>query len=77
MGTEYLELPGGRVAYEMAGPAGGPLAVCVHGLGETRRTFRFLVPALAAAGYRVAAMDVRGYGESTAAWPALAFLAGA
>ncbi|HEV2937118.1 MAG TPA: hypothetical protein VGY96_28705 [Streptosporangiaceae bacterium] len=22
MGTEYLELPGGRVAYEMAGPAG-------------------------------------------------------
>jgi pimeloyl-ACP methyl ester carboxylesterase len=22
-----------------------------------------------AAGYRVAAMDVRGYGESTAAWP--------
>jgi hypothetical protein len=39
MGTEYLELPGGRVAHEMAGPAGGPLAVCVHGLGETRRTF--------------------------------------
>jgi hypothetical protein len=23
MGTEYLELPGGRVAYEMAGPADG------------------------------------------------------
>jgi pimeloyl-ACP methyl ester carboxylesterase len=76
VGTEYLELLGGRVAYEMAGPADGPLAVCVHGLGETRRTFRFLVPALAAAGYRVAAMDVRGYGESTAA-PVLTFLAGA
>jgi pimeloyl-ACP methyl ester carboxylesterase len=69
METEYLELADGRVAYEVAGPADGPLVVCVHGMGETRQTFRFLVPRLTAAGYRVAAMDVRGYGQSTASWP--------
>jgi pimeloyl-ACP methyl ester carboxylesterase len=69
MGTEYLELADGRVAYEVTGPAGGPLVACVHGMGESRRTFRFLAPPLVAAGHRVAAMDVRGYGESTAAWP--------
>jgi pimeloyl-ACP methyl ester carboxylesterase len=69
MGTGYLDRAGGRVAYEVTGPADGPLVACVHGMGEARQTFRFVVPALVAAGYRVAAMDVRGYGESTAAWP--------
>jgi pimeloyl-ACP methyl ester carboxylesterase len=66
--TEYLPVAGGRVAYEVAGEVDGPLVVCVHGLGESRRTFRFLVPLLADAGYRVAAMDVRGYGESAGEW---------
>ncbi len=69
MGTYYLDLVDGRLAYELAGPADGRLVVCVHGMGDTRRTFRFLVPQLAAAGHRVAAMDVRGYGESSVGWP--------
>jgi pimeloyl-ACP methyl ester carboxylesterase len=69
MGTQYLEIGGGRLAYELTGPERGALVVLVHGTGDTRKTYRFLAPALAAAGYRVAAMDVRGYGESTVAWP--------
>src|SRR6202453_745410 len=69
MSTQYLEIGGGRLAYELTGPERGALVVLVHGTGDTRKTYRFLAPALAAAGYRVAAMDVRGYGESTAAWP--------
>jgi pimeloyl-ACP methyl ester carboxylesterase len=67
--TQYLEVGGGRIACELTGPERGALVVLVHGTGDTRKTYRFLAPALAAAGYRVAAMDVRGYGESTAAWP--------
>ncbi|MDH2429116.1 alpha/beta hydrolase [Sphaerisporangium sp. TRM90804] len=69
MATRYLETAGGRVAYEESGPAGGPLAVLVHGMGDTRATFRHLAPPMAAAGHRVAAMDVRGYGDSGTGWP--------
>jgi pimeloyl-ACP methyl ester carboxylesterase len=69
MSTQYLEVGGGRIAYELTGPEQGTLVVLVHGTGDTRKTYRFLAAQLAAAGYRVAAMDVRGYGESTAAWP--------
>ena len=66
--TEYLALPGGRIAYDLAGPAEGRLVVLAHGMGDTRRAFRFVVPALAAAGYRVAVPDTRGHGESSVPW---------
>ncbi|WP_336205416.1 alpha/beta fold hydrolase [Nonomuraea sp. LPB2021202275-12-8] len=38
-------------------------------MGDTGATFRLLTPHLLAAGYRVAAMDVRGYGASGTGWP--------
>lgn len=62
MTTSYLDRGEGRIAYELQG--GGPLAVCVPGMGDLRSTFRFTVPALLEAGYQVAAMDLRGHGES-------------
>jgi pimeloyl-ACP methyl ester carboxylesterase len=78
MDAKYLETAGGRIAYELwhgreagagAGTeAKGPLVVCVPSMGDLRGEYRFLAPALAAAGYRVAAMDVRGHGESTTGW---------
>ncbi|HLU98307.1 MAG TPA: alpha/beta hydrolase, partial [Thermobifida alba] len=37
---------------------------CVPGMGSTRTSFRFLAPALAARGYRVAVTDLRGHGDS-------------
>ena len=40
--------------------------LCLHGLGDTRRTYRFLVPLLTAAGCRVVTTDMRGCGESSA-----------
>jgi pimeloyl-ACP methyl ester carboxylesterase len=61
---EFLDVPPGRIAYRLTGE--GPLVVLVHGMGDTHRTFRHLVPRLS--GYRVAAMDVRGYGHSTGSW---------
>jgi pimeloyl-ACP methyl ester carboxylesterase len=42
----------------------GPLVVCLHGRGDLRSVYRFLTPALVAAGYRVATMDLRGHGDS-------------
>jgi pimeloyl-ACP methyl ester carboxylesterase len=65
--TEYLDVAGGRIAYEVTGE--GPLVVLEHGMGDTRHSFRFLVPPLVAAGYRVAAADLRGHGESSTGWP--------
>ncbi|MFF5207890.1 alpha/beta fold hydrolase [Streptosporangium sp. NPDC000396] len=58
----------GQIAYRLEGPAEGPLLVLVHGMGDTGATYRLLTPQLAAAGYRVAVMDVRGYGASTTGW---------
>jgi pimeloyl-ACP methyl ester carboxylesterase len=60
--TEFLAIKGGRIAYDVAGE--GPLVVPSHGIGDRRQAFRFLVPELVRAGFRVAA-DVRGHGESS------------
>lgn len=62
MTVSYLDRGEGRIAYEVRGE--GPLVVCVPGMGDLRSTFRFTVPALVDAGYRVAAMDLRGHGDS-------------
>jgi len=66
--TQFLDLPGGRLAYDVTGPDGAPLVLCVEGMGDVRRAFRFFAPALVEAGYRVARMDQRGHGESTSGW---------
>ncbi|MGV9212229.1 alpha/beta fold hydrolase [Micromonospora sp. RB23] len=65
--TEFLNVDGGTLAYEVTGDS-GPLVVLAHGMGDSREAYRFVVPRLVAAGYRVAAVDLRGCGESTARW---------
>jgi pimeloyl-ACP methyl ester carboxylesterase len=66
--TQFLDLPGGRLAYDVTGPDHAPLVLCVAGMGDVRQAFRFVAPVLAEAGYRVARMDQRGHGESTSGW---------
>jgi pimeloyl-ACP methyl ester carboxylesterase len=44
----------------------GPLVLLVHGFPESWYSWRHQLPVLAAAGYRAVAMDVRGYGRSSA-----------
>jgi pimeloyl-ACP methyl ester carboxylesterase len=39
----------------------GPLALCLHGFPDSARTWRYLLPELAAAGYRAVAPWLRGY----------------
>jgi len=67
--TEFLDVPGGRIAYEVTGS--GPLAVLSHGIGVGRQDYRFLAPLLAQAGYRVASADLRGHGESSIGWASI------
>jgi pimeloyl-ACP methyl ester carboxylesterase len=61
--TEFLEIDDGRIAYDVTGE--GPLVVLSHGMGDRRTAYRFLAPMLVEAGYRVAAADLRGSGESS------------
>lgn len=63
-----VERGGGRIAVESSGA--GPLVLCVPGMGESRASFRHLVPGLVQAGYRVAVMDLRGHGDSSAGFDA-------
>jgi alpha-beta hydrolase superfamily lysophospholipase len=62
--TRYLSHPEGRIGYDVAGA--GSLVILVPGMGDLRAGYRFLTPALRAAGYRVACTDLRGHGDSDA-----------
>jgi pimeloyl-ACP methyl ester carboxylesterase len=64
--TRFLDRPDGRIAYDDTGA--GPLVIMVPGLGDLRGEYRFLAPRVAAAGFRVVTMDLRGHGESSTGW---------
>lgn len=53
----------GTIAVDVTGT--GSLAICVPGMGESKASFRHIVPGLKTAGYRVAVMDLRGHGDSS------------
>src|SRR5690349_1573650 len=65
--TEYLTVDGGTIAYDVSGE--GALVVLAPGIGNGRDAYRFVAPRLVEAGYRVATVDLRGAGESSAVWP--------
>jgi epoxide hydrolase 4 len=58
----FLTVNGVRLHYVEAGE--GPLVVLLHGFPEFWYSWRRQIPALAAAGYRVVAPDLRGYNLS-------------
>ncbi len=62
----WLHRREGRIAYDVVGE--GPLVVCLPGMGELRSSYRHNTRALAQAGFRVATMDLRGHGDSDAAF---------
>ena len=64
--TETIAIGSGQIAYEVVG--NGPLVVLSHGVADNRSSYRHLVPLIAAAGYRVASVDLRGHGESSTGW---------
>ena len=63
---QFVPANGARFHVAIAGPDDNdaPLVVLLHGMPEFWWAWRHQLPALAAAGYRVAAMDLRGTGAS-------------
>lgn len=69
--TQFLQVPGGTIVFDDNGS--GPLVVLIPGMLDSRTSYRFLAPLLVEAGYRVVTMDIRGCGESSAAWDDYSF----
>ena len=61
---EYKLLNGNRLKIGAAIEGEGPLIALVHGWPESWDSWRDQIPFLASLGYKVAAIDVRGYGQS-------------
>ena len=64
MSISYIETDGGKLAVEVQGE--GPVVVCSPGVGDTRDAFAPLSDYLVANGYKVARLDLRGHGDSSA-----------
>jgi pimeloyl-ACP methyl ester carboxylesterase len=63
--SESIALSGSVLHVVLAGPADGEPIVLIHGFPQFWYTWRWHIKALAAAGYRVAAVDMRGYNRSS------------
>jgi epoxide hydrolase 4 len=61
----YADLSEARLHYVEAGPASGAAVVLLHGFPDFWYSWRHQIPALAAAGFRVIAPDMRGYNLSS------------
>ncbi|MEU6231610.1 alpha/beta hydrolase [Kitasatospora sp. NPDC047058] len=66
--TQYLDVTGGRLAYDDTEKGEGLPVVLVPGMLDSRAAYRHLRPLLTAAGHRVITMDLRGFGESSIVW---------
>lgn len=62
---QFTTVHRGDIALNVAVQGEGPLILCVHGWPELWYSWRHQMAHFAARGYRVAAMDVRGYGGSS------------
>jgi len=61
---QFIAANGSRFHAALAGPTSGSLVVLLHGFGQFWWAWREVIPALADAGYRVAALDLRGVAAS-------------
>ena len=60
--ARYVVLDGVRVRYAELGPEDGAPVVLVHGFASSLETWAPVLPALAAAGHRAIALDLKGFG---------------
>ena len=59
-----MQIRSGDINVEVDVQGEGPLVILMHGWPELGLSWRHQIPALTAAGYRVAVPDMRGYGAS-------------
>lgn len=62
--AHYVEVDGLRMHYVAEGPENGALWLLLHGEPSWSYLYRKMIPPLAAAGYRVVAPDLIGFGKS-------------
>lgn len=65
MTTSQLDVNGITLSVTTQGPDDGPAVLLLHGFPDSAQLWRHQIPALAGAGYRVIAPDLRGFGESS------------
>jgi len=63
--VDFVTVNNGAVELSVAVSGSGPLIVCAHGFPELWYSWRHQIAHFAALGFRVAALDVRGYGRSS------------
>lgn len=62
---EVLKLETAFGSFSALSVGSGPIVICLHGFPDNSRSFKFQIPALVAAGYRVIVPTMRGYESST------------
>jgi pimeloyl-ACP methyl ester carboxylesterase len=63
MRSEFINANG--IRFHCLTDGAGPLVILLHGFPQFSYEYRHLVPALARAGYRAVAPDMRGFGDSS------------
>ena len=63
---DEIHVDNGDITLRVGAEGEGPVVLCVHGWPELASSWHHQVRHLAARGFRAAAMDVRGYGGSSA-----------
>jgi pimeloyl-ACP methyl ester carboxylesterase len=61
----FVDLKNGAIELNVAVAGDGPLILCVHGFPELWYSWRHQLAHFSQLGYKVAAIDVRGYGRSS------------
>ena len=64
--TQQLRVPTAEVELNVRVSGEGPAVLLLHGFPDSGDLWRDVTPLLVAAGYRVLAPDLRGFGESDA-----------
>jgi pimeloyl-ACP methyl ester carboxylesterase len=64
--AQHRSVDVGGVRIHLVEQGQGPVVLLVHGFPESWYSWRHQLPVLAGAGYRAVAVDVRGYGRSSA-----------
>ena len=70
---DFVTVKNGDIALNVAVAGEGPLILCVHGWPELWYSWRHQIAHFSKLGFKVAAMDVRGYGGSSKPFPIEAY----
>lgn len=70
---EFVKVRNGEVELNVGIAGDGPLILCVHGWPELWYSWRHQLRHFATLGFKVAALDVRGYGDSSRPHPVSAY----